>query len=449
MESEDVLLENVEDQSMDLIADNIREDILSLSESEVEADDNITVIINDVKQQRGSVFNRLGERSDGASSIGATSTPNVGERDQPTTGKRKKRNVCGAEKNRRRKAKLALSGQDPKPQTSDSTGQGGSKRIRSPNTSEKATPPPKRMMEQTPLANRPKDATTFKDVLSDSLTHYIIGSKGDLTVDQVEAVMGNIIWELEQFIGSGSRAPGFNGKKLGEVELELRCADDNSVKWLKHIVPKLNPWKNAALRLVTKSEWETICKPKRMVRMNVLVPWCTTSSYFMDVLRSNNPELRTKYWEIKNVQSWSDSTKFHLKIDETSVELLKAKGFKAHWLLDVVEFKFARNGPPTAEAESSSQKGKNQTTGTTATEASATVTEAKDSTNGRTDNTNTSTVLSALSSLVPPAVFGAGTGEANSDNRTGPARTCSGNSVVPQSGKKASKKAVSPAETAN
>lgn len=422
MESGGEVIVDVDDQSMDSVIDNESEGVLSLLGSEVETDDNITVIINEVKQQRVSVFDRLGGRSDETTGSDVASTPNAGEQDQPKKGKRKRKNVCGAEKNRRRRAKMALSDQVPKPQTSDSTGPGGSKRTRSPNPSEKATPPSKRTMEKTPPANRPKDASTFKDVLSDSLTHYIIASKGDLTADQVGAVMGNIIWELEKLIGSGTKAPSFNGNKPGEMELELRCADDRCVKWLKYIVPKLKPWKNAALRLITKDEWETIYKPKRMIRMSVLVPWCTTSAYFMNVLRSNNPELRTKYWEIKNVQSWNNSTKFHLKIDETSVELLKAKGFKAHWLLDVVEFKFARNRPSTAEAGSSTQ-------------TTATVTDA-----GKNSTPSNPTL---------PAESSAGTGEANSENRASPAKTCSGNSEVQKSGKKALKKALSSVETAN
>lgn len=160
--------------------------------------------------------------------------------------------------------------------------------------------------------------------------------------DQVEAVMGNVIWELEKFIGTGVKAPSFNGKKIGEVELELRCADDRTVSWLKQITPKLKPWRQAALKLLTKNEWEAICKPKRMFRMSVIVPWRTTGAYFMEILRSNNPGLRTKYWEIKNTQNWDDSTKFTLKIDEVSAEILRFNGYKVHWLLDVIEFRLER-----------------------------------------------------------------------------------------------------------
>lgn len=75
----------------------------------------------------------------------------------------------------------------------------GPKRGRSPNLSEKATPPPKRILNNTPQTNRPKEPTSFKEAEADSLTHYIIGANGDLTADQVNAVMGCIIWELEKF----------------------------------------------------------------------------------------------------------------------------------------------------------------------------------------------------------------------------------------------------------
>lgn len=150
------------------------------------------------------------------------------------------------------------------------------------------------------------------------------------------------IWEIEKFVGSGTEAPSFNGHKPGEIELELRCGDNRTVSWIKHIVPKLKPWRDAALRVVSKSEWQTMCKPKRMIRMSVIVPWQTTGSYFLDILRSNNPELRTSYWEIKHTQHWDKSTKFHLKVDETSVQLLQARNYRVHWLLDVIVFKIER-----------------------------------------------------------------------------------------------------------
>lgn len=107
--------------------------------------------------------------------------------------------------------------------------------------------------------------------------------------------MGNIIRELEKFIGTGTKAPSFKGRKVGETELELNCTDERREKWLRETVPRLKPWKNATLTVVTISEWEAMNRPKKMLRMSVIVSWRSTGCYFMDVLRSNNPELRTKY----------------------------------------------------------------------------------------------------------------------------------------------------------
>lgn len=108
-------------------------------------------------------------------------------------------------------------------------------------------------------------------------------------------------------------------------------------------MPKLRPWKKASLKVITKIEWEAEHRPKRMLRMIIIVRMRTSGSYFMDVLRSNNPDLRTIYWEIKNSQERDDSTRFHLKVVEMSAELLRARGYKAFWLLGQIEFKLERS----------------------------------------------------------------------------------------------------------
>lgn len=78
----------------------------------------------------------------------------------------------------------------------------------------------------------------------------------------------------------------------------------------------------------------------------------------MDVFRSNNPGLRTKYWEIKNTQNWNDKTKFNLKVDEVSGELLRVNCYKVHWLLDAIEFKMERgNGAQDMDHESKKPNG--------------------------------------------------------------------------------------------
>lgn len=268
------------------------------------------------------------------------------EVDQSGNKPSEKKNVSGAEKKRRRKAKMALANSKPTPANDGMENLGANKRERSPVVGENFTPPSKRVLNKTPTDSR--RAEPFKEAVKDSLVRFIVGANGVvLRAGQVELVLSNIIWELEKLIGSGRRAPSFNGKKVGESELELRCADVRTVKWLNDVVPRLKPWKNAALIIITMSEWEAINRPGRMMRMSVIVQWRTSGKYFMDVLRSNNPELRTKYWEIKNIQNRGDSTKLHLKVDEVSADLLRSWNYKAHWLLDVAEFRLERgNGVP-------------------------------------------------------------------------------------------------------
>lgn len=151
---------------------------------------------------------------------------------------------------------------------------GKGKRMRSPATGEGVTPPQKRTLNSTP-PNIPA-AATYRDMVQASLVHVIVGAEGvTINGSQVVLVMEAVVRELEGFIGSTTKAPSFNGKQLGESELELECADDRTVAWLKWIVPKLKPWKNASLSVITKSEWQSTNRPGRMFRMSVLVPWRT------------------------------------------------------------------------------------------------------------------------------------------------------------------------------
>lgn len=85
---------------------------------------------------------------------------------------KKRRNLCGAEKNRRRKAKLALAPSVAEP---DATGTPGRvKRGRSPDATTKVTPPPKKTMEKTTPIDQNQRGRTFKYVVDESLTHYVI-----------------------------------------------------------------------------------------------------------------------------------------------------------------------------------------------------------------------------------------------------------------------------------
>lgn len=254
--------------------------------------------------------------------------------------KKKKKNICGSEKKRRRRARQAevISGQNDLASTEDQ--RATNKRGRSPGSKGKLTPPSKRAMDTTPNENR--QSANYRQAVSSSMTFYIVGVDKALNSDQVGAVLGNIVWELEKFIGSGTMAPSFNGNRQGESELELECADDRTVRWLFSTVPKLRPFKEPALKIITQLEWEAAYKPKRMMRMSVIVPWETTPAYFMQVLRSNNPFLKTRYWEVKHVENWGERTKICLKVDDTSVDMLKERNFKAFWLLNVIKFKLER-----------------------------------------------------------------------------------------------------------
>lgn len=323
--------------------DEADEDVLLLSDNDRQkssqsSTNSVQVTIGNII--RPSVLNPSTDSGNKATT--AEGDGNETERSRSSSkSNRKKKNISGAEKKRRRKAKLlAASSADGVPKNAENN-----KRARSPATGEGTTPPQKRTLNKTPPANQ--QTASYKEVAQQSLTYVIVGANGvTLNADQVQMVMGNIVYELEQFIGTAVKAPSFNGNRLGECELELECADHRSMTWLKKIVPNMKPWRNAALSVMTKAEWELINRPRKMYRMSVVVPWRTTGEYFLDVLRSHNPELRTRYWEIKNVQDRGASMKFNLKVDDISAGLLQSRNYRAHWLLDVIHFRMDRGKNP-------------------------------------------------------------------------------------------------------
>lgn len=118
------------------------------------------------------------------------------------------------------------------------------------------------------------------------MTYVIVGANGYvLNPGQVGLIMDNVVWELETNV----MAPSFKGK-----ELTLQCGDARIEGWLKGIFRKLKPWRGVKLTLLSKADWDTMERERRMVRMSVITPWRTTGNYILDVLRSHNPNLRTR-----------------------------------------------------------------------------------------------------------------------------------------------------------
>lgn len=306
------------------------EEILILSqgsEMSTESGDRVTVNIGTIIKP--NILNSVVEKTKGPSS------------EQGPMGKKpQRRNRSGSEKRRRRRAKAGTDRQ-LNWTNKDTNATGTNKRNRSPAIGGNGTPPSKRPQQEN--HGTTPGAPSYKGALMDSMTYMIIGANETaLRGDQVEQIMRNIVWELENFIGSSTKAPSFNGRRLGEHELELRCADERTVSWLQGIVPKLKPWRGASLELVTKARWTELNNLKKKVRMSVLVPWRTSGTYFLDVLRSHNPELKTRNWEIKGMQDRGEATLFYLRVDEVSANVLQSRNYRAHWLLDSIEFRLER-----------------------------------------------------------------------------------------------------------
>lgn len=307
-------------------------DVIDLSEGSSISQDSVKVIIGKIHKPKST--DRVTNSTEGAGSGDPHNVENQARR----------KKISGAERRRRKKAKVALENVESVSTPFIRETISGNKRNRSP-VEEKVTPPAKRSQvndNQIPQQNTAESSgalkvnKSFKDAVTESLTYVIVGARDQvLNPDQVQSIMGNVVWELERFIGTPTMMPSFKGKRLGETELELRCADARTEDWLRWVVPRLKPWENASLKLMKKSEWE---KKKKMVRMSVVVPWQTSGNYFLDVLRSNNPNLKTRDWDINYVELRGDSTAIFLKVDEVSAEILRHNNYKAFWLLDEIKF---------------------------------------------------------------------------------------------------------------
>lgn len=306
--------------------DNTDDDGVILTQTSDISQNSVKVHIGKINKPKGS---------DG----GNGSVKNPG--DTSKDGVIRKKKISGSERRRRKKAKAALETKNSE-HTETNRREMGGKRVRSPGV-EKTTPPAKRsqtMRNADPEHTlKKKEVTqqnkkTLNEVVMDSLTYVIVGKDRMLSPDQVNLILNNVIWELERFIGTQTMAPGFKGKRIGESELELRCANSRTEEWLQWVVPRLKPFKGASLTLMRKSDWVN----RAMVRMSVVVPWSTTGNYFLDVLRSNNPSLKTRCWDIKYTEDRGDSTAIFLKVDVESAEILRSNNFKAFWLLDEITF---------------------------------------------------------------------------------------------------------------
>lgn len=328
------------------MADERDEDIIVLSQGSAISQDSVKVTIGKIYKPKGT--DRVAIETKGPDLGGKrirspgddNSTPPAKRSERPMADNPiRKKKISGAERRRRKKAKIALENE------------------KSALTVENHEVMEKQIQQQNPETNKETEETNqpFKDTVLESLTYVIVGAKGhEVDSEQVKEILKNVVWELERFLGTPTMAPSFKGKRLGESELELRCANERTEEWLKWVFPKLKPWKGASLRLMKKSEWE---KKKKMVRMSVIVPWLTSGNYFLEILRSNNPNLKTRDWELKYIEVRGDSTAIFLRIDEESADILRHNNFKAFWLLDEITF-VPKRGTKTTERQTNDNKQK-------------------------------------------------------------------------------------------
>lgn len=275
-------------------AKNEDEDVIVLSQGSAISQESVTVTIGNINKSM-----------DESRTVKVTKS-SKGNRKQVVEIPNRKKRLSGAERKKRKRAKAESIDDQSAHTEGNQGGTNGGKRRRSKGD-ENVTPPAKRPpVTNQQVSQRPKVSQgtptqgqakpSFANVVAESLTYVIVGEKGqDLNSDQVSLILGNVVRELERFVGTTTTAPSFKGKKVGELELELRCADTRAERWLQWVVPRPNPWEGASLRLIRKEEWETE-RQSKMVRVSVVVPWRTTGNYFLDILRSNNPNLRTRCW---------------------------------------------------------------------------------------------------------------------------------------------------------
>lgn len=253
----------------------------------------------------------------------------------------KRRNRTGAEKKRWRKAKAAAAGSNqpvskPGPSTSKDEGNraGGTKR----GLSDSGTPPSaqktvKKARAVLKPASYSQAANSAMRVAISEFNYPDIRLTND-QADSIQRALDSIVEALPLGDPQSMFLPRFDEFRWSEMGvIYVTCADEPSKIWLKDNVAKLQPWKDAKLRVL---EGETLPRLKKLIAHVNGAP--STNDRIFKLLQLYNPGLRTDLWKVRDRHEEPHLVRLVLGVDEASARIIEAQGYKAYAGVARVQF---------------------------------------------------------------------------------------------------------------
>lgn len=167
-----------------------------------------------------------------------------------------------------------------------------------------------------------------------------------LTTRQLVAIQDEILKHiLEQ--KNASVKPKFLYSTFKRGWLLLSCADAATVRWLKSMVKKFQPWKGANLRIADEAD---------IPRAQILVGYFPnsekdTNNTILSYIQGQNEGLNMEEWRILRRNSINKAAHLTLLIDFLSFNKLKSREFNVNYKFGVVQLRHRSNKPNTSPLE--------------------------------------------------------------------------------------------------
>lgn len=293
--------------------------------------------------------------------------------------KKKKKRRCGAERNRVRKAKLALQAQadlhrNATPSTSaqmrnvaggSATGQPGAKANKTGSSG--ATPRDLGLKRLRPSDSMPPEAYSApkrgREVLRprsygealESGRRVVIAPAGypDTTLSEEQGdLVARALCVAMDAIPEADRVPRFERCRCDQGVLWVTGTDDEALRWLRSAVPSLAPWEGASLQILERE------RLPRLTRMSLVVHGILErTDVILRRLKRQNPGLQTHLWRVWDRRDGPKMVHLTLGVDPRSRSELREGGYQAHYGLWRVSFREAHQGTADGAEASTSETG--------------------------------------------------------------------------------------------
>lgn len=245
-----------------------------------------------------------------------------------------------------------------------------SKRAHSPESRDAVLPPPKRQILAPPTTpHAPQvvgDTSTeprasYRDVTRRSLEYIVcLHGRPPLSRDNVEEIKKTLAKMIEQAILSKTASPMFRYHSVRGDGLYVGCSDSTCEAWLFTNIQGIIPWVGCQSHIMIIPQAE---QPK-LIRTVVCVPTRKDNNYILEMFTELNKNLNVNKWIIKARRSLgSAKSSLFIRMDEESLERLKAQEFRANWVLGTVQVNIEKPTSKPSAVNSSSDASKATVTG--------------------------------------------------------------------------------------